>query len=211
MQGLFALGADLNAKMRDGTTPLMLAATHGHERMVSWLIEQGADVKMKAYVRRLACATRHVQDGRTALVMATDNQLWEMANLLKDLGAHGAWSTGLFGNIQDLEWWQWIFPCVPFGMNMESQKQDCCCWGLLYSVACFGTPVASCCLAAHFRSGIRERYLIPGHPVTDRIVHLFCHCCALAQERHMLKTIPWEAERGRAVTITSPLAAHRMD
>ncbi len=40
-------GADINARTNDGTTPLMLAAKSAKLRLVKFLIDKGADIKLK--------------------------------------------------------------------------------------------------------------------------------------------------------------------
>ena len=44
---LIADGADVNAKNRDGTTPLHTAAARGHKELVELLIANGADVNAR--------------------------------------------------------------------------------------------------------------------------------------------------------------------
>ncbi len=44
-------GGDVNCKNGDGWSPLLLASGNGHERVVSLLIERGAQVNIKSDVR----------------------------------------------------------------------------------------------------------------------------------------------------------------
>ena len=57
---LIADGADVNAKNRDGTTPLQTAAIRGHKEFLQLLIANGADVNAKDW------------NGRTSLDWAED-------------------------------------------------------------------------------------------------------------------------------------------
>ena len=47
LRRLVETGADVNAHMRDGATPLHLAAQQGHVEAVEMLVEQGADVNVQ--------------------------------------------------------------------------------------------------------------------------------------------------------------------
>ena len=46
---LIAKGADINAKSRDGSTPLHSAAFLGHTEIAELLIQKGAEVNLKNY------------------------------------------------------------------------------------------------------------------------------------------------------------------
>lgn len=69
---LHEAGADLNARIFFGITPLMLAAGGGDAGVVEWLINNGADV----------LATN--DGGRTARLMANDKFYVDVINLLTD-------------------------------------------------------------------------------------------------------------------------------
>jgi cytohesin len=64
-------GADVNAKLGGGSTPLFLAALEGHREVAELLIENGADVNAKGF-------------GTTPLDMAYDSA--ELAALLRKHG-----------------------------------------------------------------------------------------------------------------------------
>lgn len=72
MAALHEAGADLNARIFFGITPLMLAAGGGDASAVEWLINHGADV--------LAAN----DGGRTARLMANDKFYVDVINLLTD-------------------------------------------------------------------------------------------------------------------------------
>ncbi len=69
---LHKAGADLDARIFFGITPLMLAAGGGDATVVEWLINHGADV----------LATN--EGGRTARLMANDRFYVDVINLLTD-------------------------------------------------------------------------------------------------------------------------------
>ncbi|MBQ6737922.1 MAG: ankyrin repeat domain-containing protein [Synergistaceae bacterium] len=47
-------GADVNAKSKDGTTALMIAADWGRAEIINILIDAGADVKIKNFFGKMA-------------------------------------------------------------------------------------------------------------------------------------------------------------
>ncbi|KAK0761661.1 LOW QUALITY PROTEIN: hypothetical protein N5P37_005643 [Trichoderma harzianum] len=69
-------GADLEAKDRDGRTPLSWAAENGHEAIAKLLVEKGAHLEVKD------------KDGRTPLSWAAENGHEAIAKLLVEKGAH---------------------------------------------------------------------------------------------------------------------------
>jgi ankyrin repeat protein len=68
-------GANVNAKDKDGKTPLMLAAVQDHDLIVRSLLENDADVNVKD------------KDGNTALMLAIEKEYAEIVELLKQAGA----------------------------------------------------------------------------------------------------------------------------
>jgi ankyrin repeat protein len=74
VKALIALGADVNAKTRDGRMPVIPAVENGHVEVVRLLLEKGADVTNRAI-------------GRPALKIARKKGREEIAELLR---AHGA-------------------------------------------------------------------------------------------------------------------------
>ena len=65
----------MNAKQRWGQTALMHAAREGHAAIVIYLLESGADVKLKD------------KNGDTALNIANDNDNLDVVTILKRAGA----------------------------------------------------------------------------------------------------------------------------
>ena len=53
LETLIDIGLDVNATNEGGFSPLMFAAAYGHPDIARFLIEQGADIKAKAYVMDL--------------------------------------------------------------------------------------------------------------------------------------------------------------
>ena len=68
---LVAYGAQLNVAQRGGWTPLHQAADHGHQEMVEFLLEVGADPSLKS------------ADGRTPREMAAEKGFDQTAALLR--------------------------------------------------------------------------------------------------------------------------------
>ncbi|MCX6992386.1 MAG: ankyrin repeat domain-containing protein [Kiritimatiellaeota bacterium] len=74
-------GADINAKDKDGYTPLMAAAINGNLDVVKVLVDKGADVNARA------------EDGNTALELAKVNRHPDVVEFLKQHGAKEPTST----------------------------------------------------------------------------------------------------------------------
>jgi ankyrin repeat protein len=72
-KGLIDRGADVNAKSKDGVTPLMVAASHNNPPMIGVLIDAGADVSAKD------------NQGQTAADVAKLNGNLEAAQAIKVL------------------------------------------------------------------------------------------------------------------------------
>jgi ankyrin repeat protein len=70
---LIEKGADVNAQSKNGTTPLMVAATHNNPPMIGLLIESGADVALKN------------KQGKTAAEVAELNKNAEAAQAIRVL------------------------------------------------------------------------------------------------------------------------------
>ena len=66
---LIGAGADVNARIRDGGTALMIASQNGHVTVVTALLAVGADVNAKANSGATALL-RASQEGRYAIVVA---------------------------------------------------------------------------------------------------------------------------------------------
>lgn len=73
---LIDFGADLNARDKDGLSPLMAAAYHGHLDVVQTLLRCGADIN----------ARKH-KDGFTALMVALSTDHDHIVNFLVSRGA----------------------------------------------------------------------------------------------------------------------------
>lgn len=73
---LVAHDADVNARNKDGVTPLIWAASRGNKDVVEWLLQHGADIKAKETTR-----------GWTALHLAAINRQKEVVELLLEKGA----------------------------------------------------------------------------------------------------------------------------
>ena len=65
-------GIDINTTDENGTTPLMIASFEGHEPLVTYFIDMGADLMKKDY------------RGKIALDYAVQNEKYEIAGLLKE-------------------------------------------------------------------------------------------------------------------------------
>ena len=72
---LLGRGADVNARIRDGRTPLHAASVYGVLEAVRLLLEHGADVEVKN------------NDGKTALHLAAEEGYDEVVRLLREHGA----------------------------------------------------------------------------------------------------------------------------
>jgi ankyrin repeat protein len=68
-------GADIEAKDKDGWTPLLYAAVTMHEAIVRMLLDKGADVEAKN------------EDGRTPLLYAAERGHEAVVRMLLDKGA----------------------------------------------------------------------------------------------------------------------------
>ena len=71
-------GADVNAKINDGTSPLHLAAVRGHKETAKLLIAKGADVNAKM--------VSGAKKGNTPLDAANETGNTETADLLRKHG-----------------------------------------------------------------------------------------------------------------------------
>ncbi|EFJ31058.1 hypothetical protein SELMODRAFT_28363, partial [Selaginella moellendorffii] len=96
-----------------------------------------------------------------------------------------AWKSGICGCWRDPESCcvTGIAPCITFGRLAETVDNDlrsCLFNGLLYCLLC--AAGLCCCLSAHYRTKLREKYKLPGSRSQDFISHCFCECCSLAQE-----------------------------
>jgi ankyrin repeat protein len=69
---LISHGADINARMKDGITPLMDASMRGHAQIVGVLLAAGADKEMRN------------NTGETALDIARRCERWKVAEMLVD-------------------------------------------------------------------------------------------------------------------------------
>jgi quinoprotein dehydrogenase-associated probable ABC transporter substrate-binding protein len=78
---LIERGADVNAKSKSGTTPLMVAAAHNNPPMIGLLIESGADTKAKN------------NQGKTAAEVAEMNRNMEAAQAIRVLATAKSAST----------------------------------------------------------------------------------------------------------------------
>jgi len=87
VKSLVARGADLHRRDRDGFTPLMRAANHGHAALVRTLVELGADPNLPGSVRSLG--GRSIS-GFTSLMAACCDSARDPETLktLLELGAH---------------------------------------------------------------------------------------------------------------------------
>lgn len=75
VKSLLDKGADVNAKMEGGVTPLMVASVQGNLEVANLLLDRGTDINAKT------------EKGNTALDFAGYKGSFEMVKLLK---AHGA-------------------------------------------------------------------------------------------------------------------------
>jgi ankyrin repeat protein len=86
---LLRAGADINARDRHGQTALMLAAHHGHRKLVEMLIEHGADLNITAKYH-LSALMLSVVAGHTDIVR-------RLARAGADLGIRGSGAPGFLG------------------------------------------------------------------------------------------------------------------
>ncbi len=77
VNALLATNADVNAKLTDGSTPLILASQNGRMEVVQALLARNADVNSK------------LADGFTALIVASQNGHLEVVQLLRPSSALG--------------------------------------------------------------------------------------------------------------------------
>merc|ERR1711935_284067 len=80
VQGLLMKGADINGlaafKFKKSYTPLIFAAIHGHDRVVSELLQKGANVELKT------------QDGFNAILWAAKNNHENVVKVIIDDSYH---------------------------------------------------------------------------------------------------------------------------
>ena len=72
---LISHGADVNARMEEDWTPLMLASYYGNAKVVEALLDAGADKELKATSGR--------REGNTALDIARDVNKGEVVAILR--------------------------------------------------------------------------------------------------------------------------------
>jgi ankyrin repeat protein len=75
---LITNGADINAKINDGSSPLLAAAMRGHKEVAELLIAKGADVNAKS--------ESVIGEDKTALDWAVDQDHTGIADLLRKHG-----------------------------------------------------------------------------------------------------------------------------
>jgi ankyrin repeat protein len=90
VQMLIEVGADINARLASGMTPLLFAVREGHSDVVRVLLNAGANVNETVPVdggRRRVVGGRALPPGATPLLTAVMNAHFELAAQLLDAGA----------------------------------------------------------------------------------------------------------------------------
>ncbi|CAI5942167.1 unnamed protein product [Closterium sp. NIES-64] len=72
----------------------------------------------------------------------------------------------------------------------------CCCWALIQPSVLTSAPSPR--NLAGFRGMLRDKYGLPSRPCVDAALHLFCPCCAFAQEYRELKARGWDPRLGKS-------------
>ncbi|MBN3305180.1 PLAC8 protein, partial [Amia calva] len=103
------------------------------------------------------------------------------------------WTTGICNCCDDMGICCYGLFCLPcLECQTASEMGECCCLPCL----CPGiAPVA-------MRTGIRERYGIPGSILVDAIALCFCHCCVFCQMAREIKN------RGKPVNVQTTTTAY---
>ena len=138
-------GADVNAKMSNGTTALMLACFGGHTEIAKSLLDKGADVNVKtgdgytaliaasgegnleialALLDKGADANAKLDDGRTALIEAAHKGNLKIVSALLDNGAdpNAKPSDGCTALVQASEAWQSDIVAELFARGADSAR-----------------------------------------------------------------------------------------
>ncbi|CAI7780655.1 unnamed protein product [Closterium sp. NIES-54] len=114
----------------------------------------------------------------------------------------GAWSSGLLECHKDGKTCLCALccPCVLAGRIAEISTDGftdatfaCCCWALIQY---FTVGMCGCLYSKGFRGMLRDKYGLPSRPCVDAALHLFCPCCAFAQEYRELKARGWDPHLG---------------
>jgi len=99
------------------------------------------------------------------------------------------WSSDICGCCAD---WNscllsYFCPCIQYGHNVEAfSKRPCCLPCLLYFLLTIFAS-SSWIVSTITRGDIRARYQIGGSCILDCCCHVWCRCCALAQEAREIK------------------------